>query len=125
MPPCALNESWEQELPRAGLCTEFMSASVIGADGLSAMQTEALRRRQRSLLARRRAAGLVGLHRLSAHEMTTRWAAQAAANVRTLTLLRPTIPLTHETSAPIPSPARIHYYLLELKQSAFALKQHL
>ena len=37
MPPCALNESRVQVLPRAGICNEFMSAAVIGAEGLNAM----------------------------------------------------------------------------------------
>ena len=65
MPPLALNESQAQVHQKAGLCTDFMSAAVIGAEGLGAMQMQTGRSSRCMPVVWLR----FGLHRPSAHEM--------------------------------------------------------
>ena len=103
------NESLAQLLPRAGLCTGFMSASVIGAEGLSAMQMQMGNCGRARAGPCRPGAGVArlrscGLHRLSAPEMATREAAQAAVSARILTLLRPTPHYRSRTKPALPLP---------------------
>lgn len=86
-----------------GLCTGFMSASVIGVEGLSSMGNLGRARvsggPSRPGVARLRSCGM---HRLSAAEMATREAAQAAVSARILALLRPTPHYRSRTKPALP-----------------------